>query len=645
MRNQLPKMMLRAAFEPASLNEERRTVDLVWTTGARVLRSNWGERFWEELSLDPAHVRMGRLNAGAPLLADHNGRDLRTVLGVVESATLQKGRGVALVRFARAGVDPEADRVFAKVADGVLRNVSVGYRIHKLEKTEESADKIPVFRAVDWEPVEISLVPIGADLGAGVRSEAPETYPVEVITRGSTPQKGRVEMSDKLKTPEGNTDPAQAERTRAAEISRIVTRAGLGGELANELIASGASIDVTRARVLDALATRSDSYGPDQAPSGAPIQDIHGRTVGMGETHDSIEKRIERMSGALAYRAGCGKLDEESRPYARLSLADMARVCLEQAGKSTRLMSQREIIERALSFRGGGHTTSDFTNLLEATTRRTLLDGYTSYQGGIRTISKPSTATDFRAKHAVRLGEAPALEEVQEHAEFKDGSMVESAESYRLKTFGKIFAISRQAIINDDLGAFSLLAKYGRAAASMESDELVKLLSANAGLGVTMADGTVLFHSTRGNIGVAGAISVATLALALKAMRLQKMLGSQIPLNIIPKYLLVPAALEVVAMQHVAEIQAALSSSVNPFASKLEVVVEPRLDAVSAAAWYVAADPMVTPSIEHAYLDSEPGPVILREEGFRVDGACFKVREDFGCGIVATEGIYLTPAP
>src|SRR5690349_1310717 len=112
MEIRLPALNLRAEFEPASLNREARTVDLVWTTGARVLRGFW-DRYWEELSLDPKHVRMERLNSGAPLLADHIA-STQTTIGVVEAASLQKKRGVATVRFVKAGVDPEADRVFEK---------------------------------------------------------------------------------------------------------------------------------------------------------------------------------------------------------------------------------------------------------------------------------------------------------------------------------------------------------------------------------------------------------------------------------------------------------------------------------------------------------------------------------------------------
>ena len=110
--------------EVGTINAEKRTVDLDWTTGAAVLRSSWLDGpFYEELSLDPKHVRMGRLNNGAPFLANHDGGDVAATLGVVESARLEGNKGTATVRFAAEGIDPEADKVFRKISDKIIRNV------------------------------------------------------------------------------------------------------------------------------------------------------------------------------------------------------------------------------------------------------------------------------------------------------------------------------------------------------------------------------------------------------------------------------------------------------------------------------------------------------------------------------------------
>lgn len=168
-----------------TVTEESRTVELVFATAkADVPRYDWetGKRFYERLSLDPKHVDMSRLASGAaPLLDTHSAWSLASQIGVVESATLEAKRGVATVRFSkRDAVTP----VFNDVRDGIIKNVSVGYRVQRFEDTGEVRDGFPVMLATRWMPFEISMVPMGADAGARVRSSKDvETYPCEIVRR------------------------------------------------------------------------------------------------------------------------------------------------------------------------------------------------------------------------------------------------------------------------------------------------------------------------------------------------------------------------------------------------------------------------------------------------------------------------------
>ena len=100
-------------------------------------------------------------------------------------------------------------------------------------------------------------------------------------------------------------------------------------------------------------------------------------------------------------------------------------------------------------------------------------------------MARETTAADFRAKTRLMLDSAGiGLERVNEHGEFKSGTMAEAAESYRLETFGRIFGITRQALVNDDVGAFTdLPRRLGQAAAAFEADQLVALLEGPAGVG------------------------------------------------------------------------------------------------------------------------------------------------------------------
>ena len=181
---------------PESVDAERRTVELVWSTGAAVRRRDpWtGKRYDEVLSLEEAHVDLSRLNGGAPLLNTHGAWDLRDVIGVVERAWIaREGEalvGRATVRFSdRADVEP----IWRDVASGIVRNVSVGYAVRSYEITETDGQP-PVWRAVDWQPLELSAVPIGADAAAGFRAAGqprqpaePATHPCHLLRRTPAP--------------------------------------------------------------------------------------------------------------------------------------------------------------------------------------------------------------------------------------------------------------------------------------------------------------------------------------------------------------------------------------------------------------------------------------------------------------------------
>jgi HK97 family phage prohead protease len=164
-----PKFGRAAEVRSASYDEADNSVEVIWTTGAAVRRRDWrsGDYYSEVLEVTPEAVRLDRLNAGAPFLDTHDDWSLRSVIGSVVpgSAKIDKGRGVARVRLSGAAGDAD---VVEKIRSGIIRNVSVGYAIHRVEKTE-NADADDEWRVVDWEPMEISAVPIPADAGSQIR--------------------------------------------------------------------------------------------------------------------------------------------------------------------------------------------------------------------------------------------------------------------------------------------------------------------------------------------------------------------------------------------------------------------------------------------------------------------------------------------
>jgi HK97 family phage prohead protease len=165
-----PKNYSAARIRSASFNEQANTIDIVWSTGADVLREDeFGTQYIERLSMQPSAVRLDRLNSGAPMLDTHSSDSLSNVIGSVVpgSAEIEDGKGIATVKLSSAASDSDVVR---KIAEGVIRNISVGYLIHHQTRQESADDGPDVFLVDDWEPLEASAVPIPADPGAQIRS-------------------------------------------------------------------------------------------------------------------------------------------------------------------------------------------------------------------------------------------------------------------------------------------------------------------------------------------------------------------------------------------------------------------------------------------------------------------------------------------
>lgn len=184
----LPKFGMSAEVRSASFDEAGNTIEVIWTTGAAVRRWSWrSERYYQEiLEVTPKAVRLDRLNAGAPLLDTHDDWSLRSVIGSVVpgSARIEGGKGYARVKLSRADEDKA---IVDKIRDGIIRNISVGYAIHKVVKTDADGDgNDEEWRVVDWEPLEISAVPVPADAGSQIRKEAPVMVPCEFVSETAT---------------------------------------------------------------------------------------------------------------------------------------------------------------------------------------------------------------------------------------------------------------------------------------------------------------------------------------------------------------------------------------------------------------------------------------------------------------------------
>lgn len=196
----LPPHVRSAAVRANSFNADANTIDIRFTTGADVLRSDWFDgTYIERLLCGPENVRLDRLNAGAAFLDTHNSWGLDAVIGSVVPGTARMSDGggdctMQLSKSARA-----ADTV-TDIRDGVIRNISVGYVIHAFTRTEPTDGSPALMIATDWEPVEISAVPVPADPGAQVRAATRTAAGVRMtpctITRAQPTQTTGATMAD-----------------------------------------------------------------------------------------------------------------------------------------------------------------------------------------------------------------------------------------------------------------------------------------------------------------------------------------------------------------------------------------------------------------------------------------------------------------
>ena len=593
------------------------------------LRAGFFEDPWIEiLGHKSEEVDLSRLNSGAPVLLNHGmssteGASLRSV-GVTTRAWIEDDRGYVEVKMSRRdGMGP----LLQDIVDGIIPNVSVGYRINERQLIKVNKDSPHEYRVTRWQPLEVTLCDIPADSTVGI-GRSINTIEERIVEKETMEEKSVVEPviaqraveTQQIDVEKIKSDALAVERKRISEIKQVCRSVSVGDDLADSMIERGISVEDARKEVLESLAKRTEK---------TPVSsraDIH-------TLRDETETRRELMAEAVMHRARpSNQLSDGARQYAGLTLVDLARECVEVQGVKTRGMDRFQIAGRA--FEG----TSDLPNILANVANKSLRAAYEAAPRTFTAWARQSSAPDFKTITKTVLSDAPALEAVTENGEFKRGYVTDGKETYQLATVGKIIGLTRQAIINDDMSAFTRIpAMFATAAANYESDTVYGILTANAAL----ADSVALFHSTHANLtGTGTAIAVTSLGVARTMMRKQKTIKNVV-MNLRPRYLIVPAALETIAAQYVsANYVANQSSTINPFAGAFEVISEARLDDNSATAWYLAADPSMIDTIEYCYLEGQNGVYIETRQGFDVDGMEIKARLDFAAKAIDYRGLY-----
>jgi ATP-dependent protease ClpP protease subunit len=414
-----------------------------------------------------------------------------------------------------------------------------------------------------------------------------------------------------------------AETSRRTEISDLFALAG--NRFPDLLAQCHADMAITPAM---AKAKIMDAMGKDTQPAGvntAHIRAGNGNIVG-----DSVKASVLARAGLSERQA--------DNAYNFMSLRELARASLVDRGVGVGSYNPMEMVGLAFT-----HSTSDFGTILLDVAHKSMLKGWEESEETFQKWTKRGELGDFKISRRVGMGEFNSLRQVREGAEYKYITLGERGEQIALATYGELFSITRQAIINDDLMALTdIPRKMGNAAKATIGDLVYALLVANPAL---KTDSKAIFHADHKNLltGATSALSVDALDAGRTKMRTQKTDGTTgRTLNIRPAYVLTPICLESKANQLIRSASvpgADVNSGIdNPIRNFSEVIGEPRLDDASSTAWYLAAS-QGSDTIEVAYLNGVDTPYMEQQQGFTSDGVATKVRIDAGVAPLDYRGL------
>lgn len=561
---------------------------------------------------------------------------------------LQKqSEGYAAIYAARAGIDPEAAREIMKAEMWFTAEeaVAAGFADGLFADELQAAASFP-YRVYAKAPQQLL---------SGCRADGPTKKAVLAMMRGAAaPTPKETTMKKKNAAAMAGDDDDALDPTMIEGEDPESPEDDQPGDEDSDLDTEGAEDDIEEdgdaVAILDLVAMHGGtvatarSFIADRTPLAAVV--AHYREKGPSVTkhktggataritRDERDTRRIGMTEALAAQLGRrAPTDDRARPYMTMSLVELAAMSSGHRGPM-RTAYDREQVFMAM------HTTSDFPLALQNALNKELESRYREAEPTYRLIARQKTFRDFRPHPMVRPGDFPTLLPIGEAGEIKYGTIGEKAESVALASYGIALAISRQTLINDDIGAIAdMIADQGRAVARFEDSTFYAMM-----LGGANADGPSLvetsrqvFNATDGTkAAAAAAITVASLSLGRAAIMKRKSLGGH-DLNVLPSILLVGPDKLTEAQQIVAPIQAQQAGNVNPFAGALSVVGTAK---ITGNAWYLFASPADVPCFVYGYLEGANAPRTRMEEPFGTQGMRLSLEHDFGVGAIDYRGGY-----
>lgn len=445
--------------------------------------------------------------------------------------------------------------------------------------------------------------------------------------KGKSPVRARAEANQPSTEPEdaGNVvdiaDVRAEERSRVQRAYALVERHGFGSEVAQAWVDEDASIEVMNAEALELLV---ESQNEVPRGSGEVV-------VGQGES----EKRADGVR--LALEARCNILTgpeateaRQGNPYASMTLSEMCMQFSEdRQGSRSQVVSGVLASARPMAVGNNiSHTSSDFVGILANIQWNQLLRGWESAPETWNIWTNPGVLNDYKIAKRSSLNLFSGLDKVEEGAHYESGTLADRAVDIQLAKYGKVFGVTREAILNDSLQAMTQVPlRMGQAASRTVGNIVYNVLFAN-----TFGSGSLFAVSHNNTHAVA--LDSAGLQTLMAAMMTQQDedAAPDSTLNIQPRFLLAPAALMLEARQLLngAIISDGGAGVTNVQQGVMEPVFDGRLDLNDADTFYAIADPAVADTVEVAFLDGIRQPQIERTESSTVDGVFFKARVEVG---------------
>lgn len=620
----------RAAIDSKTVDSKMRSVDILISTETPLRRVDYwsGEAYDEVLLHGQENIDLTRAQNAKLRWMHGSGKYGELPLGRLENVRIENKELRATAHFSEA--NPDAEMFWRMVEEGTLSEISVGGKKQDVRITQREGD-VPLVEVVRWEFQEASLVDIGADPKAGIGrsenfNEGDIMDKLEILRRELDALKSGGADQDAINR---KIDEVNKEAGRVAADKQKV-EAKLADLQRRESIRTIAEAHAGLIDGDELNRALEDPKMDENAFARALLAKKVEKQADVKFTKTDAEANISRsVAQGLIMRFG-GKIenpDADAHKYVGASMLEIARAITGYDG-----FDKEGLIQRAMS-------TSDFPILLSNVANKMLDLAYTEANATFDVWTQAVDVKDFKQGVAAHMQTGGKLQKIAENGELKNIEFGENGETFKLETYGAKFRVTRQMLINDDLGAFQkFFDEFGVMARRSANSIVYDLLQGRGDFkNYKMSDGKAIFDATsHENYDATGAvISTAPLTSARTKMRRQEENG--VKLNITPKYLLVSPENETAALQLLhseSDPSATHNGVVNVHRNTLDIVVESELEATP---WYLAA-PRRT--IKVLYLQGTGRKPIVRESDRNLSGVTFECVFDFGVYAEDFRGLY-----